>query len=136
MLGSHDRKLGHGHTLGGDKSGPSCFLCLCTSGCRGEQPLSVTAHCLTTGPRPRVLGLKAVKSEATSNGVSFRPISSLVPSQKQKSPTNTLQCVCLLSTAPWEATWGLTASPAEQLSSIQLLSVAADSGIAILAQEG
>lgn len=120
------RKLGHGHTLRGDKSGPSCFLCPCTPGCRGAQPLSAThsatAHCLTPGPRPRFLGLNFVNSEATANGVSFRRlISSVVPHSGRKPtymitvPSTAMKipaCSFLSEPPPWEATCG-TEPPAQ-----------------------
>lgn len=129
MLGLGGRKLGHCPTLRGDKSGPSCFLCLCTPGCRGAQPLSAThpathpatAHCLTTGPRPRFLGLKSVNPEATANGVFFgRPISSVVPHSGRKPtyiitvPSTAMKiptCSFLSEPPPWEATWGIDSLP-------------------------
>lgn len=125
MLGLSGRKLGHSHTLRGDKSGPSRFLCLCTPGCRGAQSLSAThpatAHCLTTGPRPRFLGLKSVNTEATANGVSFgRLISSVVPHRGRKPtymitiPSTAMKiptCSFLSEPPPWEATWGIDSLP-------------------------
>lgn len=136
---SGGRKLGDSHTLRGDKPGPQLF----------PVPLSAahpaTAHCPTTRPRPRLLALKPVKSEALTNGAPFLqwlPHSSRKPtnmiairSTAMKIPTYSFLSVLWVPPPPGSHMGGSTASPMEQLSKKTDLNVAADSGIAILAQE-